>query len=249
MKARHLFAAAAAVLGASGCNGADNGASGNQAGGGTQAATVPPPEGGDWASVVAKTPAGGFLMGNPNAAVKVVEFGSMTCPHCATFDEEGFEPLVEKYVKTGQVSFEFRNYVRDPLDITMSLIARCGGEQRFFALTDALFDSQPDFFAQIQSATPEQQQALSQLPPAQQFAGYARLAGLQSWAAQRGVPSARQQQCLSDQAEIDRLVQMNSDANSTYEVTGTPSFLIDDRLVEDASTWEALEPKIQDALG
>ena len=244
MKVRHLFAAATAALALAGCNG-DSGS--NASGGNTSTAAVAPPEGGDWSKMVAKTPAGGYLMGNPNAAVKLVEYGSMTCPHCAEFEEAAFQPLVDKYVKTGQVSFEFRNYVRDPLDITMSLIARCGGDERFFPLTNALFESQREIFNQIQTATPQQQQALQQMPPAQQFAGYAQLAGLQSWAAQRGIPSARQQQCLSNQAEIDQLVQMNSDAVSTYDISGTPTFLINDKMVEER-TWATLEPKIQDAL-
>lgn len=246
MKARFLLAAAA-ILAAPGCG--EQGGGGNQtAGNGPAAAVVPPPPGGDWAKTVTKTAAGGFLMGNPDAAVKLVEFASMTCPHCATFDEEGFGPLVDKYVKTGQVSLEFRNFVRDPLDIAMSLLARCAGPDRFFRMTDAMFDSQTEFFDRIQSTTPAQQQALAQLPPAQQFAKYAELAGLQSWAAQRGLPSARQQQCLSDQAEIERLVQMNSDAASNYQVPGTPSFLINDKLVENVSNWASLEPRIRDAL-
>ena len=140
MKPIHLTMAVAAVLASGACN-AENGTSAN---GNSAAATkaVPPPQGGDWSTVVTQTPEGGFLMGNPNADVKLVEFGSMTCPHCATFDEEGFEALSNSYVKNGQVAFEFRNYVRDPLDITLSLIARCGGEERFFPLTHAMFDSQ-----------------------------------------------------------------------------------------------------------
>ena len=51
----------------------------------------------------AKTPEGGFLMGNPNAKVKLVEFGSLTCPHCAEFEEQGGKPLVDNYVKKGLV--------------------------------------------------------------------------------------------------------------------------------------------------
>ena len=78
---------------------------------------VAPPKDGDWSSVVSETTAGGYLMGNPNAKVQVVEFGSMTCPHCAEFDEEAMKPLVDNYVKSGKVGFEFRNFVRDPFDV------------------------------------------------------------------------------------------------------------------------------------
>ena len=125
------------------------------------------PNNGDWSEMVSETPEGGFVMGNPNAPVKLVEYGSMTCPHCAEFEEAGAtKPLIDKYVKTGQVSFEFRNYVRDPFDITATLIARCGGPSSFFGLTRGLFAEQKDWIGKIQAAPPEQQQALMGMPPA-----------------------------------------------------------------------------------
>jgi protein-disulfide isomerase len=245
MKPVHLLAAAAAVFASAACNG-EQGRDGaaNQA----PIEAIAPPEGGDWTQMVSQTAEGGFLMGNPNADVKVVEFASMTCPHCAEFAETGFDPLVNEYVKTGRVAFELRNFVRDPLDITMSLLARCGGAERFFPLTDAMFANQAQFFERVQSASTDQQQALTQQPPAQQFQGFASLAGLQQWSAQRGIPSARQQQCLTNQAEIDRLVQMSTDAVSQHNIPGTPAFLINGQLAENASDWGTLEPKIREAL-
>lgn len=247
MKPAHLLTAAAAVLAVAACD-AEQGNTGGAASS-EPIESVAPPEGGDWSQMVTQTPEGGYQMGNPNADVKLIEFASMTCPHCATFAETGFQPLVDDYVKTGRVAFEFRNYVRDPLDITMALLARCGEPARFYPTTEGMFENQEQFFQTIQQVPQAEQQALSQQPPAQQFAGFARLAGLQQWAAQRGIPSARQQQCLTDQAEIDRLVQMTSDATSQYNVPGTPAFAINGELVENASTWESLEPQIREALG
>lgn len=245
MKPRKFLAAAAALVALAGCNG-ESGTTTNGAPSGP-AQTVAPPAGQTWDQVVTKTAEGGFLMGNPNAPVKVIEYGSMTCPHCAEFAEESDE-LVNDYVKTGQVSFEFRNYVRDGLDIAMSLVARCGGPERFFPLTEALFESQRDLFEKAQSAPPEQQQALAQTPK-----GYAQLAGLQEWAAQRGVPAAQTSACLSDQGEIDQLVQMNADALQQFNVQGTPSFVVNGEPTTPPtggqSNWEALEPQVRDALG
>ena len=207
------------------------------------------PNGGDWTQTVTATADGGMLMGNPNAAVKLIEFASMTCPHCAEFSERGAPQLKEKYVKTGLVAFEYRNFVRDPLDITMSLIARCAGATpAFFSITEAMYADQKGIFERFQAAPPAELQAAQSLPPAQQFPKFAAYAGLPAWAAQRGVPSGKSAQCLTNQAEIEKLVQMNSDAVSGFEIAGTPSFVINGKLVADTATWDLLEPKIRDAL-
>ena len=248
MKPSKILLATAAVLAGAACN-AEN-ARDNTAGNGTPVAAVEPPANGDWSEVVTQTPQGGYLMGNPNADVKLVEFASMTCPHCAEFAETGFDPMVQNYVKSGRVAFELRNFVRDPLDITMALIARCPGVERFYPLTDAMFANQEQFFEQMQAIPAAQQQELAQLPPQQQFVRLAEMSGLQRWAAQRGVPSALQQQCLTNQQEIDRLVQMTADATSEYpNLPGTPAFAINGELVEQAASWQALEPKLREAIG
>lgn len=215
---------------------------------------VAAPNGGDWTQMVRQTPEGGMLMGNPDAKVKVVEFGSMTCHVCAEFSEEADQKLREQYVKSGQVSFEFRNFVRDGADLAASLITRCAGPTpQFFRLTEAMYANQEQFLNRLQAIPPEQGQALQSLPPAQQFQQLAKLTGLQEFAAQRGLPSGRTSQCLSNQAEIDRLVQMNSDASSQYQIPGTPTFLINGEVVgapESGQTnWQNLERRIREALG
>ena len=245
MRISALFLASAALL-ATACN-AEKGAS-NSTGPEVTAAPVPAPNNGDWSTVVTKTPEGGFLMGNPNAKVKLVEFGSMTCPHCAEFEHAGGKALIDNYVKKGLVSWEFRNYIRDPFDMTATLLARCGGEASFFGLTRNLFADQRDWVGKIQQADPAKLQALQGAAPAQQFSTIADLGGLKQYASMRGVPRAKADQCLGNQAEIDQLVQMTSDAVSTYNIPGTPSFLINGKLVENTAGWDLLEPKIKEAL-
>ncbi|WP_205479188.1 thioredoxin domain-containing protein [Sphingomonas arenae] len=245
IKKLSLLAAAAAL---SACGGGD----GNTLNATNDAPITPvaAPNGGDWTQMVTQTPEGGMLMGNPDAKVKVIEFASMTCPHCAEFSAKGEPQLVDKYVKTGQVSYEFRNFVRDPLDLTMSLVARCAGPNpTFFKLTSQLFADQKAVFERVQAIPADQQQALQTLPAGQQFQKMAEFAGLPAWAAQRGLPSAKTSACLSDQATVDRLVQMTSDGTSQYNLTGTPSFVINGQLAEQTATWETLEPAIREALG
>ena len=246
MKISYLALASVAML-ATACN-AEKGAATADKGSEVTAAAVPAPNNGDWSTVVSKTPEGGFVMGNPNAKVKLVEFGSLTCSHCAEFEEQGGKTLVDSYVKKGLVSWEFRNFVRDPFDMTASLLARCGGESSFFGLTRNLFADQKEWTGKLQAADPAKLQALQTMPPGQQFSTIADLAGLKQYASMRGVPRAKADQCLADQAEVTQLVQMNTDAATTYNIPGTPTFLINGAVVESTATWELLEPKIKEAL-
>jgi len=246
MKISHLFLASAALL-ATACN-AEKGAGSSAKGAEVTAAAVPAPNNGDWTTIVSKTPEGGFVMGNPNAKVKLVEFGSLTCPHCAEFDEKGGKALIDNYVKKGLVAWEFRNFVRDPFDMTASLLARCGGESSFFGMTRSLYADQKGWIGKIQAADPAKAQALQAMPPAQQFSTIADLAGLKQFAAMRGVPRAKADACLANQAEINQLVQMNSDAIASFNIPGTPTFLINGSVVDSTATWELLEPKLKDAL-
>ena len=248
MKRSYLLVAAAAILASSACNKEKGGES--NAGTSTEEVAVKPPASGDWSEIVTATNDGGFRMGNPNAKVKLVEYGSMTCPHCREFDEVGVGPLVSKYVKPGKISYEFRNYVRDGVDMAASLITRCNGAKTFFPLTRQMFKDQPNWITTAQAnLTTDKQQALGSLPSNQQTVETAKLAGLTQWAAVRGVPEAKSAQCLADQAQIDRLVQINSDATSTYDLPGTPTFLLNGKMVPETATWDKLEPALREALG
>src|SRR5437764_10862551 len=105
MKARNFFVYAMAVLALAGCNKNKNEGTAvtNETVTITQAT---PPPGGTWADVVNATSAG-FMMGNPNAKVKLTEIGALSCPHCSPFEETGDTPLVQKYVQTGDRNSEF----------------------------------------------------------------------------------------------------------------------------------------------
>jgi protein-disulfide isomerase len=250
MKAFTGTAALTLALLLAGCGGDSGGNS--QAGGtsgGTTTAAVPAPNGGDWSKTVAETDKGSFLMGNPDAKVKLVEYGSFTCPHCAEFAEKGVPDLVQKYVKTGQVSFEFRNFVRDPADLAAALLARCGGATPYFQLNEQIFGAQKDWFEKMQSITPAEQQQLQSATPAQVATTIADKAGLIQFVRMRGVPEEKARTCLADQATTERLVAMTNEGSQKYQIPGTPAFLINDSLVPNASDWKALEPALKQAVG
>jgi protein-disulfide isomerase len=248
MKLKTVTLISAAVVAIAACN-ADKGANGATGNSNVAAKPVAPPANGDWSEIVTQSPEGGFVMGNPDAAVKLVEFGSMTCPHCREFDEQGGPALIDNYVKKGLVSWEFRNFVRDPYDITASLIARCGGAASFFGLTRSLYADQVNWIGKIQAADPARIQALQSAGPQQQFAEIAEIAGFPAFAALRGLPRAKAATCLADPAAATQLVQMNSDAVSAYNIPGTPAFLINGKLADATARWSDLEPKLKEALG
>jgi protein-disulfide isomerase len=209
-----------------------------------------PPPGGTWADVVNATSAGGYMMGNPNAKVKLLEIGSLSCPHCQKFEEEGSPLLIDKYVKAGTVSWEFRPYViHGPIDMAANLVATCNGVKTFFPLSMALYKDQASWLGKVEATPQDKLSQIQNLPTNQVFVAMANILGLQDWAAARGVPQAKSNQCLSDQKAIDRQVQITTDVNSQYpDFAGTPSFVINGKLLKDTASWDKLEPQLQDAL-
>jgi protein-disulfide isomerase len=211
-----------------------------------------PPPGGTWADVVNQTSAGGYMMGNPNAKVKLVEIGSLFCPYCRKFEEEGSPTLIEKYVKPGNVSWEFRPYViHGPIDVAANIVARCSGVKSFFPLAIALYKDQPTLEAKVQATPQDKLAAMQNLPTTQLFVAFGNVLGLQDWAAARGVPQAKSNQCLSDQKMIDHEVQVASDVSNQFpEFSGTPTFVINGKMFPNppVGDWEKLKPELDAAL-
>jgi protein-disulfide isomerase len=251
MKVRTFLAGAAAVLALAACNKNKNETQPAANEKVTITQSTPPP-GGTWADVVNATSAGGFMMGNPDAKVKLIEIGSLSCPHCKAFEDEGAPTLVEKYVKSGQVSWEFRPYlIHGPIDMAADLIVRCNGVKTFFPLTQALYKDQAVWMAKVETLPQDKLTQIQNLPTNQIFVAMASLLGLQDWAAMRGVPQAKSNQCLSDQKMIDQEVQYSSDVNNGYpDFTGTPSFIINGKLLPNPPTgsWDKLQPQLDAAL-
>src|SRR6476659_9989928 len=110
----------------------------------------------DWAKSVSLTPEGGFRMGNPAAPIKLVEYGSLACPHCRHFEETGFKPLVQSYVRTGRVSYEFRNLLLNAPDVAVSLLAHRAGPAKFFPMSQVVYATQPQWFAKVAAVSEAQ---------------------------------------------------------------------------------------------
>ncbi len=209
-------------------------------------AAVAPPAGTTWAETVNMSPDGYFIMGNPQAKIKLAEYASYTCSHCRDFSAEASEEI-RGMVNTGKMSYEFRNYVRDPIDIATALLARCGGKDIFYPISEQFFTNQNAMFAKAQSLGDAKYQALMSAPPKQRFGQLAEAVGLVDFAKQRGIAQTQAQQCLGDTAAAEKLAKGVEAANSRYQISGTPTFIINDAVVENAASWAVLKPKLKEA--
>jgi protein-disulfide isomerase len=247
MKAVFTIGAAALALALAGCGGGSGNnatATGNAAAPLTQ---ITAPNHGDWTQIVARTPEGGYRMGNPDAPVKLVEYGSITCPHCAHFSETS-APLRERYVHSGQVSYEFRPFLIHPQDPAVFMLLECSAPSAFFLLSDQLFSTQEQWLGRIETAPQDQLQQLSSLPPQQQGPGLIRLMGLDQFFSQRGMPPARLASCLADNQALQQIGAVTQRASTQESVNQTPTFILNGTKL-DESDWPGVEARIRTAMG
>ena len=199
----------------------------------------------DWSKVAVRTPAGAFVQGNPQARVKLVEYLSLTCSHCAHFEGEAIAPLTARYIRTGLVSYEVRHALRDPFDFAGSLLARCQGPQSFFALLPKVFAQQNAWFSRAQAWSQIEQGQSDNLPPDQQLPKLARGAGFD---VVFGMPPARMDACLTNAEEQKLLTAQASDAWKQPDFPGTPAFKINGVSQPNVRTWADLDAALGSAL-
>ena len=221
---------------------------GNQTAAAPVAAT-PPPAGRDWTQVVAKTDEG-FVMGNPAAPIKLVEYGSRLCPTCKGLADEGYPTLTGNYVKSGKVSFEYREFlVHGPPDMPAALLGRCVGADAFFPMLEQMYANQTQFTDRWQRIPPAQQQQIQAAAPADAFRLWGEQLGLIDFVKARGLPEDRARACIADRAEVDRLAKQTQDKGPGGDgtVSGTPTLLINGQVAQGVITWDALEKALKRA--
>jgi protein-disulfide isomerase len=168
------------------------------------AATAPQPDGTvDEAKVLQPGSLPELSLGDASG-VPVIEYGSLTCPHCAAFAHEVFPELQKDYIDTGKVHFIFREFSRNPLDVAAFVLARCIGDDKAYAAIELLF-SQQDKWAFVDKPL---EPLIAALRPA-------------------GLSHDQAMACLKDQAKADALVAITKRATEEVKVTGTPTFVID----------------------
>ena len=165
-------------------------------------------------------PLGDQALGAANAPVTIVEYASMTCPHCANFHETIYPELKKKYVDTGKVRFIFREFPLDPLAAAGSMLARCAGKDKFFPLIETLFAQQKDWVVQK--------------PLVPMFA----------IVRQAGFTQQTFDQCLENQQILEGIEESRNRAAAKFNVTSTPTFFINGKIFRGALTLEELDKQI-----
>ena len=147
-----------------------------------------------------------MVQGNPDAAVQVIEYASYTCPHCANFHDIQYPQIKENYIDTGLIGFTYREVYFDPPGLWASMLARCGGEMRFFGITDLLFENQQDW--------------------ARGESGQEIVASLRNIGKVAGLSDEELDQCMTDEAMAQELTGWYRSNQIADNVEGTPTFRI-----------------------
>ena len=149
-----------------------------------------------------------MALGAADAPVTIVEYASMTCPHCARFHTDDLPGIREAYIDTGKVRLVFSEFPLDRLALAAAKVARCGGEERFFAFIGLMFDGQREW-------------AGAEDP----------IAALRRLAKVGGLGAAEFDACLVDEALEQGILKKSLEATETHEIKSTPSFVINGELL------------------
>lgn len=163
-------------------------------------------------------------MGSPKAPVTVVEYASLTCPHCREFTVDRLPALKKKYIDTGLVRLIYRDYPLDGYALRASMIAHCAGPKKFFSYVDAYFEQQSEWV----KGDP--------------------MKGLKQVAKASGMSDDKIDSCLADKDLAKHIVAGAQAAKETLDITGTPSFLIDGATFTGAMPVEQFEALFDTAL-
>jgi protein-disulfide isomerase len=240
------LAAAQLALGLAACKQEATPAAGSEAPEGAVVAAVTAPAGKTWTDVVEVTADGGYKMGNPNAPIKLLEYGALSCSHCAEFSETGSKELLGTYVASGKVSYELRFFMLNVLDVPSTLLATCGAPEAVIPLADQFWGFQKTMFSNLQAAGEAQMQAAGALPPNQRFAAIAKLGGMDTFFASRGISAAQGASCLADLNKATALANGTSKATSDLGVSGTPTFFVNGSKL-DVNTWPGVKTALDRA--
>jgi protein-disulfide isomerase len=158
------------------------------------------------------------ILGSAEAPITIIEYSSLTCPHCAAFHADALPQIKETWIADGRARLVYRHFPLDAAALRAAAVANCIEGARYFGFLDLLFKSQKRW---IKSGDPLK--ALGQM---------ARLAGLSQ---------EKFEACANDEAEMDRILERRQDGVKTYGVQSTPTLIVNGRKVEGARSFDYME--------
>lgn len=168
-----------------------------------------------------------MALGPQDAAVTITEYASMTCPHCAAFNEQVFPKIKKEYIDTGKVRYVFREFPLDVKAAAGSMLSRCianGDAPKYFAVTDMLFRQQTDWVVKNTTET------------------------LTRIGKQAGLTQQQVEACLKDQALLDKIAADQKYASDVLKVDSTPTFFINSEKIKGETSFEEFAKKINPLL-
>jgi len=165
-------------------------------------------------------PLGDMSLGDEKAPVTIIEYASMTCPHCANFHETTYPELKKKYIDTGKVRFIFREFPLDQLAAAAFMLARCGGKERYFPMVETLFQQQRTWAVQR---------------PLQPLMAISKQAGLSE---------AGFNECLKNQQVLDGIEAERKRAAEKLNVQSTPTFFVNGKQLRGSATLADFEKEM-----
>jgi protein-disulfide isomerase len=176
------------------------------------------------ADLMKPSPLGEMSIGDEKAPITVIEYASMTCPHCAHFSETTFPELKKRYIDTGKVRFIFREFPLDQLAAAGFILARCAGPDKFFPLVETLFAQQRDWVVQRP------------------------LAPLMAIAKQAGLSQQAFEACLDNKEMLEGMEKVRNQAAEKFGVNSTPTFFVNGKRLAGALSIEEMEKEFSPYL-
>ena len=195
-----------------------------------------------WDRRVRRSGIGGHILGNPVAKNRLVEYVSYSCNHCAAFETASSQTLKTLHVRPGSLSVEIRNFVRDPIDLTAAMLARCGGKKKFFGNHHLLMTTQHRWLPKAQSASRETRQGWAQGEIDQRLKKIAAAVGFYKLMKQRGISRKQAETCLASGDDQARILDMTHHAQNILKLRGTPSFTLNGDVLKQVHGWPVLKP-------
>jgi protein-disulfide isomerase len=167
-----------------------------------------------------------MILGDPNAPIEIIEYSSMTCPHCAAFHVNTLPELKAQYLDTGRAKLVFREFPLDRVALGVSVSARCMGEERFFDFIDVMFRTQ-------------EQWSRSEDP----------IGEIKKIVRMGGQDPDMVDACLEDQALIDGILAIRLAGDEEYNISSTPTFIVNGENTAGNMSFEKFDELLRDLEG